>query len=77
MTAKPEYPTRFQRLFFDQLEALKAANMGELIEAARQQGIPRECAKAFWITRRNERAKRPNAISAGDERKVRTPKPAA
>lgn len=74
---KAEYPTRFQQLFFDQLEALTAASMSELVEAARQQGIPRECAKAFWITRRKETAKRPAAISARDESSLRKPKPAA
>jgi len=54
---KLEYPTPFQRAFFDQLEAIKAASMEELTELARQQGIPRECARAFWETQ--QRAKRP------------------
>ncbi len=48
--------TSFQRSFYSQLAQLRAATCGELADLARQRGIPRECAEAFW--RSKERLKR-------------------
>jgi hypothetical protein len=46
--AARDQPTAFQRAFFAQLAELQAATAAELVELARQRGIPRECAEAFW-----------------------------
>lgn len=46
-----DQPTPFQRSFYPQLAELQAATEAELIEQARRQGIPRECAEAFWRQR--------------------------
>jgi hypothetical protein len=44
--------TEFQRLFFAQLSEISADTEAELVELAQRRGIPRECAKAFWRSKR-------------------------
>lgn len=41
-------PTTFKLSFFSQLALIRAANRSDLLESGRRQGIPRECAEAFW-----------------------------
>jgi len=43
--------TPFQRAFFEQLSILSATSEQELIYEARSQGIPNECAVAYWKAR--------------------------
>jgi hypothetical protein len=45
---RPNRATSFQRAFFLQLSTLPASTEAELIDRARQVGVPAECAIAFW-----------------------------
>lgn len=47
----PKSVTPFQRAFFEQLSALPAASEQELVRQAQAQGIPNECATAYWRAR--------------------------
>lgn len=51
--------TPFQRSFFPQLVGIWATTRLDLLELARQQGIPPECAETFWRYRQRSKAGSP------------------